>query len=132
MSKYEIGWHTEGHIVVVTMHETVLPEEYTAMDEAFMQYVNEAKGALVHFVYSMSDEIVASELSHMTDLQFAKHPAMGWSIMIGEMNPITRVMITLAAKINRARFKMVGSVDEAIDFLYTVDANLPSRESVRD
>jgi hypothetical protein len=122
---YEISWLLKGRIV---LHQTfALPtqDDVAQMDEQFLDYLEQAEAPLLHFIYDMSAQDKVPDLKTMANMEFTRHPAMGWAIVIGTVNPMTKFLITTVSQINKTRFRMFTTREEALAFLQEVDNTLP-------
>lgn len=52
------------------------------------------------------------------------HPKYGWLVVVGIDNKITAFLTTMLAKMFRFRYQSVNTVDQAMDFLRSVDSTL--------
>jgi hypothetical protein len=61
----------------------------------------------------------------VTQLEFGKHPRMGWSVLIGATNPLERFVFVIGSNFFKMRSKMLPNMDEALRFLNKMDPSLP-------
>lgn len=52
------------------------------------------------------------------------HPKMGWMVSVSVVDPRIQFIVTMVAKLTRARQRSADSVSEAINFLRSVDTTL--------
>jgi len=55
----------------------------------------------------------------------AEHKHFGWTIIINDMNAFMRFTVTMVLQVTQLKYKMVSNMEDAIEFLKTVDSTLP-------
>lgn len=127
---YQITWYVEGRVVLSQHLHTATPADVAQMDVEYLALLEQADVPLVHFIFDMSQQDSVPDLKTMANMQFTKHPRMGWSIVVGTLNPITRFLVSTVAQINKARFRSFTTLEEALRFLQDIDASLPDLMAV--
>jgi len=127
MQYYELNWLEEGHVLLAKMQTTIPESEFEAMDQDFLDHFAQSKSNFVHTIFDMTENVDMPDLKRMVDFEFVKSPKLGWTLVAGQLNPVTKFLIVMSAKINRTRFRAFETVEEAVDFIYTVDSSLPAR-----
>ena len=126
--KRENSWLVEGYVLLSISPATQTNEEMPALDAEFLAYLAQAKGDHVHFIYDMSAQTRTPDLRAMTGMEFTRHSKLGWSILVGNLSPVVKFMISMVAKITGGRFRIMDSREEAIDFLMAIDQSIPRDE----
>ena len=122
---YEASWLVEGRIVMIVGSGNLSKTDIDRMDADMLAYLEDSDAERVHFIFDASGMVKLPGLSVMSEMRAPKHPAMGWNIVAGDLNRLTRFLVATVARFNRVRFRTFDSVDEAIDFLWNADTTLP-------
>lgn len=124
---YRLSWYVPGRIVLYEMVDAESETDFEQLDQDFLAHLDRAEGPLVHFLFEFEsvDTGQRPDIRSMTGMQFVRDPRTGWVIVISKPNPIIKFLITTAAQINQARFRLFDTRDQALDFLQDVDATLP-------
>lgn len=122
---YEVSWLLKGRIV---LHRTLAPpsaDDIAQMDADFLACLDQAEASLLHFIFDMTTQDKVPDLKSMSSMAFTDHPTMGWAIVVGSVNPVTKFLVSTVSQINKVRFRMFTSRAEALEFLQEVDDTLP-------
>lgn len=123
-----VTWHTPGRILYDCPQGAITQEIAEASNDMILRLLNSQSNPPLGGIHLILDFQQATEiprnLTNATQtLKYMRHPALGWTIMITE-NQIQRMFASVLAQIFRVRFKMVGSMEEALAFLYRQDPTL--------
>lgn len=123
---YSLTWLIEGRIAYIEGSGNLTDDEVINLDQQMLAYLEQATATKIHFLFDTRDIDGLPGLKYLSAMEAPDHPAMGWQIVIGDMNPMVKFMVTMVAKINRARFQLVDSYVEALELLQKVDTTLPT------
>ena len=123
--KYRISWYLEGRVVITEHFQAVTPEDVAQMDKEYVAHLEQSDAALVHFLFDLRQHDSVPDLKTMSHMEFTKHPRFGWTIVVGNINPITRFLVSTVAQINKARFRSFTTMEDALLFLQEMDSSLP-------
>lgn len=127
---YHLEWQLEGYILLATIPQTIPESEHDALDQAFLDHLNQTKGDSLHLIFNLSAHVRMPDIRRMQDLKFVHDSRVGWILVVGNINPVAKFLIGTMAKVNRSKFRIFDSVSEAITFVQAVDKALPMPESV--
>ena len=124
---YRVSWYQPGRIVLFELLNVIIETDLEQLDQDFFTCLDQADGPLVHFLFEfdLDESSRRPDLRQMTNMQFVRDPRTGWILAIGKPNSIIKFLISTAAQINKARFRMFETREQALDFLQDVDATLP-------
>ncbi len=123
-----VTWHIEGRIIYDCPTGVVTIESAQTSSYAVHRLLDSQPDTppnSIHLILDMRQvEEIPRNLSSATQtLNYMRHPALGWTIMITE-NQIQRLFSSVLAQMFRVRFKMVANLDEALLFLQRYDTTL--------
>lgn len=120
---YELGWQVKQRIIYRRYYGDITLEEIQQSSDEAREMVEQGT-PLVHSV------IDASEITGypgLRDLQRSAHfetsEAEGWQMIIG-VTGVARLVVSVLTQITGKRFRIVDSVDEAMNFLMMQDETL--------
>jgi hypothetical protein len=122
---YQIAWCIEGHIVRVQIEDELSSDEVAVLDHEMMQFLEQSAGPLVHFVFHIVNLKKYPSLKSLASMRAGRHTNMGWNIITGNINPMVKFLAGTASQVYRSRFQPFDTFEEAVAFLYKVDASLP-------
>jgi hypothetical protein len=125
---YEISWRMDRRIINIRIFGEFTLEQLHAYDKELTGYLDLCTVPLVHVIYDLTQSTRLPALRHIAALPSGRHPRLGWAVAVGEMNPLTRAVVTMAAAIFRLRFRILARMEEVSPFLYRMDATLPLPE----
>ena len=128
---YEASWLVEGHVVIIVGSGNLSKADIDRMDADMLAYLEGSDAGWVHFIFDASGMVKLPGLSVLSEMRAPQHPAMGWNIVAGELNRLTRFLVATIARLNRVRFRTFDNVDAAIDFLWNADSTLPDSKPGR-
>lgn len=123
-----VTWHTEGRIIYDRPQGIITIEMAQAASDAVLALLNSQTSVpanSIHLIIDMRQvQDFPRNLSSATQtLQYMRHPALGWTLMITE-NQVQRIFASVLAQVFRVRFKMVATLEEAVSFLRRYDTTL--------
>jgi hypothetical protein len=122
---YEMSWRIDGRIISIRIYGEFTLEQLHSYDKELTGYLDTCTVPLVHAIYDLTQSTRLPALRHLTSLPSGKHPRLGWAVVVGDMNPLARTIVTMAAAVFRLRFRLLATMDEVMPFLYGMDATLP-------
>jgi len=124
-----VSWYIEGRIVMVTATGSLTIRDGIAISNQLIQLFESSTAPLVHVLVNQRDlSAVPQDLKQIVKATaFMRHPQMGWLLLFGTENRAVHFMAYLASQIARLRHRRFSTLDDALDFLYSVDLTLPSR-----
>lgn len=121
---YELTWLVEGQVFYARAYGTIPREEVLRVDQEITNYLDQHSAKLVHGIYDLNEADKLPGLRVLGNLRYPRHPAMGFHVMIGQMNPIIEFLVVMTAKIHRSRFQVCDSLESAVAFLKRADDQL--------
>ena len=122
---FTVQWRVEGRVAHVQLFESGtdgLPE----LDCLLLNILDHADNP-VHFIFDsrVSSRSVNVRLQEITAMHTRHHPNLGWVMVTGELDPISRSLAALAARLSRTRLRIVDSVEDAMKTLARLEPSLP-------
>jgi hypothetical protein len=130
----QISWLVENHIIYWLAEGLTTIEEIKEAEAKVLRMFQESPAALVHIVFDMQDVTEMPKLSEniRAKFEFPLHPKCGWSILIGIKDPVQKMIVSILGGIFKARMRMLPSNLIALEFLESIDANLPDVQSQKE
>ena len=126
---FSYEWYIEGQVVYLKVWGDQTIDELYQSNETMLQFL-EAMPADRHFIHLIVfDEQLGTAPTNIRQinkiLTYGRHPNLGWVVMTGDKpKSITDFVVTMLAKITRARFIRYVTIEEAIDHLKSVDPSI--------
>ena len=125
---YDISWLVENQVINLVLEGDVTVETITEMSQNVIQYFDSSDKPLVHLL--IDDSNVSSSIRHLKSvMEVGKalgHPRFGWLIIYGSHNKTYQFMTYMISQVTRIRHRRFATLNEAIEFLHTVDVSLSS------
>jgi hypothetical protein len=122
---YRISWLVEGRVILAELSGDLTAEELIPYDRAICQHLDAAKAFQVHYLVDTSRVQGLPGMNDMKDFSFLRHPRMGWTAAVGIQSPLVRSVGNFLSKLYKIKARELKSVDEALEFLQSVDPTLP-------
>jgi hypothetical protein len=123
----EVSWLVENHIILWYDKGRSTIEGGRQVEPQVLQMLEDSPAALVHVVFDYRD---LTEMPSLADniranYQFPTHPKFGWVALVGMTDPMQRMIVSMLGGIFKARMRLVPNTLAALEYLESVDANLP-------
>jgi hypothetical protein len=124
----QVSWLVENHIIYWYDKGTSTVEGGKQAELEVLQMLDESPAALVHVVFDLQE---VTDMPSLADnirakYQFPTHPKFGWVALIGVKDPMQKMIVSILGNIFKTRMRMVPSTLAALEYLESVDANLPA------
>lgn len=126
---FRIDWLVEQHLVYINVHGETTVEDLRAYDDYALQILDKSPYPLVHTIYDYSHAQIVPPLQETVKMKAGKHPKVGWVIFVNMQDIMTRFILSTASQVFRLRFRSFKTLEEALDFIQSVDSTLPSLNS---
>jgi hypothetical protein len=108
-----------------------LPEtEIPNFDQLMRDYLDAGTGALVHHLADLRELDGMPGLAALGKFTYVKHPQMGWQVSFGLRRPLVKMLANIMSQVFKMRSRDFDTLEEALDFLQTVDATLPNLRAI--
>jgi hypothetical protein len=125
---YDISWLVEKQVINLILDGEMTVETIDEMSKAIIEYLDSSDKPLVHLL--IDDSNARSSIRHIKSVtevgKSLSHPRFGWLIIYGSTNKTYQFMAYMISQVTKIRHRRFGTLDEAIQFLQTVDVTLPS------
>lgn len=123
---YEVFWHTPKHIMTVRMKGDITLEEVREIHAIVTQLGQESR-QMVHLMIDMRDvtSFPTSLMRLSRALGMVDNRRFGWLLIISD-DPVLRFLMTTLGKLIKARFRVFGEGENALDFLAIADSRVDS------
>jgi hypothetical protein len=125
---FQLAWYQEQCIIGVVVTGAYPIEEIQVVCKEIAQTYLAASTAQIHLLMDLRE--MTSFPSNIPQVksaadQFLKHPNLGWTVMIGKNNPLAEFFSSVIFQMVRLKFRIVHSMEDAMDILRRVDQTLP-------
>jgi len=122
-----VDWLNEGNIISLTFTDEITIDELAIATNQAVALIDSVATPLVH---SIIDGTQVTKYPHnilqlreASKLSF-NHPRYGWLMIYGAPDGLSSFFVNMVTSFFRVRVRMVDTLDEAIDFLKSVDINV--------
>lgn len=123
---FRIDWLVEQHLVYINVHGTTTVEDLRNYDDYALRVLDESPHPLVHTIYDYSQAQIVPPLQETVKMKAGKHPNVGWVIFVNMQDIMTRFILSTASQVFRLRFRSFKTLEEALEFIQSVDSTLPN------
>lgn len=129
--QYEMDWIIEERVTYWKYWGDFTRSDLADWDRDAVDMLNQVPDdvAFCHAIYDMSEIRKMAALRDYLSLEARKHPKVGWTIVIGSIGPVQRFILSAATQAMQVRTRFVGSLDDAVELLRSVDATLVTLDS---
>lgn len=126
---YTLDWHTPNIIIFAKMTGKYTEEEMFACNESIRDNYLAVGEAPVHLIIDITE--ITEYPRNLGVIQkasniFQNHPSMGWMLLVGFSNPLTRFITNINLQIFGMHFRFSGTMEEALTALSKIDIRLGS------
>jgi hypothetical protein len=124
---YKVGWLLENKIILVVGSGVFTIEDSLGNMREAAALAEQAAPILLHGIINMLDVTKQPSLAEQfsTRHQVIVPPNHGWTIIVSKPNSLIRFITSVTIQLFNLRFRMVGSMEEALDLLQKLDPSLP-------
>ncbi|HVU10531.1 MAG TPA: hypothetical protein VHD90_04605 [Phototrophicaceae bacterium] len=121
---YETRYSVNERVIHNRLYGEMTPEDPAGFNTATLDLIRSGD-APVHLIFDTSDlQPVGVPLKDVLEMvTFPGENKLGWVIIVGE-NPFARFVGSLLMQAGRVKYRMVGSLDEAVAILQRMDTSL--------
>ena len=128
----QMDWLLENKVAKFNVQGDATVEDLRHVSETIEEFINQSDAPLVHILH---DErglgTLPISLKVLTEsLGFLKHPRLGWFIIYGNNDRIKKFLSSMVMGMAKIRHRNFETLEEALNFLVTVDSTLPSPEEM--
>jgi len=121
----EYKWLTKGHIVIFSGDGNITKEDIEKESGILTDFFDKGSHDFVHVIGDDRNLSEFPPLNVLLSAEWIKHNKLGYFIIVGMSDAISRMKSSMAASKNQIRFRLVDTMEEALEILERVDANLP-------
>lgn len=125
---YRSGWYLRDHVFWHEITDALGLEDLQGIKRDADMLVVTYPGQYLHSLVdtrTMKGLQVGIKDMVTTFSQFEKDRLTGWVIIIGEINPLLRFIISVLSQTFRFKFRIFATLEEALSFLHDQDALVP-------
>jgi hypothetical protein len=121
---YKLFWHSKPNVLYLEMSGEFDKDAMYKSSHEIRDDFLENSAVLVHIL--VDTQAVKSYTKDLRVIReatqiYSNHPKLGWMILIGIENPITKFLANATLQIIKKQFKMAKSLEEAMAVLKEVD-----------
>ncbi len=123
---YEVQWYIEKQIQYVRFWNELTIEDFRAELEVSRKMMDTSDRPLVHVIIDVNDVTKSIGLKEMAMVMAGRepHPRGGWTILVGQKDAMMKFASSVGRQLLKLRQRNFDTVQEALDFLRDIDANL--------
>ena len=125
-------WLVENKIIITDFVGDVTLDELKSNAMMVAKLLDESTSPLVHLLTNETDlislPISIKQLSESSP--FMEHPRMGWMIMYGNEDRLSKFKAAIVTGITKTRHRRFLTLEESLEFLVSVDKSLPTVEEM--
>ncbi len=121
---YQTRYSVNERVIHNRLYGEMTPEDPAGFNAATLDLIRSGD-APVHLIFDTSSlEPVNVPLKNVVEMvTFPGENKLGWVIIVGE-NPFARFVGSMLMQAGRVKYRMVGSMDEAVAILQRMDTSL--------
>ncbi len=115
---YQVEWAPEPHILLTTVTGTFDAEQIEEWLKTEAKMMESAATDTVHCTIDLRqmERLTANILKMPIVVEFAQHPKLGWSVIVGT-RPIVGFWLELLSRVTPVRYKVQPTIEDSSDFL---------------
>lgn len=123
---FRMGWYIEPQVIFAQFWGEMTVEDLQHYFEMTNQYAEHSSSPLVHTIADVSQITKPLNMVELASVMkgFRTHEHVGWTITLGEKDPMLRFVSSIARQLLRLRQRTFDSFHEAVDFLKEMDTNI--------
>jgi len=121
----EYRWLVEGHIVIFSGNSEIMPEDIAKENDVLAEFLTNGSGSLVHVIGDDRNLTEFPPLEALNEAEWIKHDKLGYFIIVGMSDVISKMKSSIVATKQKIRFRLVDTMEEALDILEYADVSLP-------
>jgi hypothetical protein len=123
---YSHRWLVTNHIVYSRYTGVLTRDGLRASIGEIYTFLDQNEGSLVHVISDVSE--FQKSLTVIETVRIVRerpiHPNRGWSITIGEKNPVMAMVFFITRKLLKSKRASFTNLEEALQFLAEVDPSI--------
>lgn len=129
---FEIKWYLQKKIIHADIIGKVSIDDVKLGSQTAIDMFNQSNAPLVHVLANESNlESLPISLNAFSEAAtFMRHPQIGWLIMYGTDNRMSKFMSSMLSGIAKVRHRRFETLEQSLEFLTTVDTSLPPIEEM--
>lgn len=129
------SWYVENQIAVATLDGRVTIDDLTVGNNIVTTWMDASEAPKVHLIFDATrmQGIAFSGPKTLTILKYLNHPQIGEVLAHGipaKYKRIVNLLGTSITRLTRAHFSSFDSFEECVNYLYSLDPNLPDRNNL--
>lgn len=127
-----IEWLVENKVIIGKPEGDPSPDDLQKASDTYRTLLDASDAPLVHVLVDESKlDTLPVSMKVLTDnLDFLKHPRLGWFILFGNNDPMKKFVSATLSGMTKIRNRRFATFEESIEFLTKVDSTLPSTEEI--
>lgn len=122
----KLQWLVEDQVFLRVAEGEVTVDEYYEHDARLINnYLEPSPATRVHGIFDLTGLDQMPELKVLRQAKAIKHSKTGWVVLVGVDNPVIKLVASVMGQMYQARFRFYNTIEEALDFLQSMDDTLP-------
>jgi hypothetical protein len=119
-------WYVDNKILFIQYWGEVTVDDLRRQIELNNRYIDESDAPLVHMIIDVSQITQPASMKDLTAALagFKPHPRGGWTITVGEKDPLTKFVSYIGRQLFRLRQRSFETFQQAVDFLKFMDTTI--------
>lgn len=133
---YSIEWYIDRRVTHQKLYDHITLDDVRGLNADSIAFQN-AGTPLVHMIIDISKvEKFPTNLASIREMMKKQGDAetVGWVLLVGAHNPVVRFIASIITQLSgeNIHFRLIDSLNEAIDFLHEHDATLRNLNPVQN
>ncbi len=121
-------WIVEGHLAYWKSWGALKADDIAPYDAESYDLLNATTAPLLHTIADHSQLEQLPSLKDLATISAGRDPRVGWYLVVGSINPVIKMLVSIAVQIGHVRLRFFPTFDEALVFIQGQDATLPPIE----
>lgn len=118
-------WIVEGRLTYWKSWGALKAEDIAPYDAESFALLDATTAPLLHTIADHSQLEQLPSLKDLASISAGRDPRVGWYLVVGSINPVIKMLVSIAVQIGNVRLRFFPTFDEALAFICGQDAALP-------
>jgi hypothetical protein len=121
---YQIEWYVRAKVILNTNTGSITNSEGKQSDGEMIAMIESSTSEHVHVIVDIEQLEHLPSMPTILNLQWPKHPKLGWIVLVGIKRASMRTITMIAATLFRQKYHVADSLHDAMAFLRSLDSTL--------
>jgi hypothetical protein len=118
-------WAIEGELIYTKSWGSLTADDIPLHEQQMLELLDTSVLPVVHTLADHSGLEQLPSLQDLSKIKVGQHPkAAGWYVIVGQVNPLIRLVLSVAVQVLRVKVRFFPTFDEGVSFLHDMAPNL--------